>query len=280
MKKLLYIEFIKYSRSRMFYGFMGLYFALIVLMDLSNGGGDKSVYNLPVIWHNLVYFVSYINFFVGLIALISITSEFQYRTIRQHIVDGLNRENYFLAKYLYAIMLAAFTCLFVFCSVAIIGMTHTWTEPLVRMGKDMTTIQALSTNTYHSIFEGTGILLDYFIQLLGYLSLAVFIGILFRSTAIASIFYIIYVLMLEPLVSWGIFHTDSTRHFQAFFPKTLFSSVVEPLSLVKALGTNNGPPFIGIVKNAPDHQTVQILVCVYILVFAGASYWLIKRRDV
>src|SRR5665213_382086 len=197
MKKLLAIEFIKYSRSRMFYGFMILYFGLMVLLKLSNGGPDKSVFNLPVIWSNLVYGVSFINFFIGLIVLISVTNEYQYRTIRQHIVDGLSREQYFLAKNLYAILLAVLTCLFVAGSIVIIGMTHHFAAPIVRVGRDVAQINAMSAYSYHSIFEGSRILVDYFIQLLGYMSLAIFIGVLFRSTAISAIFYIIYVLILE-----------------------------------------------------------------------------------
>jgi len=280
MKKLLTIEFVKYSRSRVFYGFMLLYFALLALQMLSIGKPDKSSLNLPVIWGNLVYAVSFFNFFIGLIILISITNEYQYRTIRQHIVDGMSREQFFLAKYLYAILLAALTCLFVYGVIVIVGMTHHFDAPVLKMGKDMAQVQALSTNSYHSIFENSVIIFDYFIQLLGYISMAVFIGILFRSTAIATIFYIIYVMILEPLISWVAFHTDSTRHLEAYFPKTLFSSVVEPISVVRMVAMNDGPPFIGLVKGAPSHQNILILACVYILIFAGATYFLIKKRDV
>lgn len=259
MKKLIQIEYYKYSRSKVFYAFMGLYLALILLLEIISSDKKSFLYStFPAIWTSLIYTVSYLNVFAGFIVLISVTSEYQYRTLRQHIVDGLEKDSFFASKVIYAVFIGGFTSLFVMISIMIIGLTH-------------------GTSNNHSMFEGSQVVADFFVQLMGYLSLAIFAGILFRSTALSVIIYMMYVVALEPLLGWALFHNESNEKIVAFFPKTLFSSIVESNSAILNAGPSK--PIIGMVKGAPDHQTRLILACVYILVILGGSYALLKKRD-
>jgi ABC-2 type transport system permease protein len=258
MKKLLQLEFIKYSYSRIFYAFMGLYIAMIVLLEMFSGKDVMMTNKFPDVWGNLVYSLSFLNFFIGFIILISLTNEYQYKTLRQHIVDGLTKTSYFGAKSLYSLSITVFIAAFVAVSVIISGLYH-----------------SPAGNT-HGMFENSAVIGDYFVQLLGYMSIAVFMSYLFRNTALAAIIYIMYVLVIEPSLGMALFHNDTNRQFLAYFPKTLFSGLVEPVSTVKLL---SHVPFIGLVKGAPEHATRVLMACAYILVLNAGSYFLLRKRD-
>src|SRR6185503_9511847 len=116
MKKLLRLEYIKYSRSNIFYIFIGLFIAIIILSEVITANlGDKTgmKFGFPSAWLNLLYTASWMDFFLGIMVIVSITTEYQFRTMRQHVVDGLDKKDIFIAKYLYAIGLAFFAIVFV-----------------------------------------------------------------------------------------------------------------------------------------------------------------------
>jgi len=263
MKKLLQLEFIKYSKSRAFYIFILLFMVIVVLLEMlivSLGGreiGGKKVLDLgfPAAWDNLVYIASYLNFLIGLMVIISITNEYQYRTFRQHIVDGLSKLNVWVAKYLYALLLVIFSCLFVAISVIIFGSMN-------------------ATTGTNGVFDGIKIIYKYFIQLIGYVTLAMFMSILFRNTALAAIIYVLYVWFLEFLLSFAFFHKSTNMYIASYFPKALFSSIV-PKPPLLTFASN----MAGLNTNGPSEQMTLILSCIYILVFAGGSYFLIRARD-
>src|SRR6185437_3626469 len=156
MKKLLRLEYIKYSRSNTFYIFIGLFMAIIVLSEISTAGlGGKAgmKFGFPEAWTNLLYTASWMNFFIGIIVLISITTEYQFRTMRQHVVDGLDKKDVYIAKYLYAVTLALFAVIFVAITIIIISNSY------AEAGGDK------------NIFNGMEALARYFIQLMGYISM-------------------------------------------------------------------------------------------------------------
>jgi ABC-2 type transport system permease protein len=115
MKKLLLIEYIKYTRAPLFYVFIGLFLVMIILIETITLYIKKSTglnFSFPYAWDNILYLASWLNFFLGLTLLISVTSEYQYKTVRQHIVDGLEKSGFFTAKILYGLLLAFFAVVF------------------------------------------------------------------------------------------------------------------------------------------------------------------------
>ncbi len=56
---------------------------------------EVSVYLFPNIWQSLCYIAGFLKLFLALILIIFVSAEYSYKTIRQHIMNGLSREAYF-----------------------------------------------------------------------------------------------------------------------------------------------------------------------------------------
>jgi ABC-2 type transport system permease protein len=122
--------------------------------------------------------------------------------------------------------------------------------------------------SFGGMFDGSKLMVRYFVQLLGYMSMALFFGFLFRGTALAMLIYLFY-MPIDSLLGVVIFKNPNN-----VFPKTLFSSVVpKPAILDIAQGAS------GLKMTGPTDQTILLLAIMYILVFTGASFLLLKKRD-
>ncbi len=259
MKKLLRLEYIKYSRSNVFYVFIGLFMAIVVLSEVitANLGSKTGMkFDFPAAWTNLLYTASWMNFFIGIVVIISITTEYQFRTLRQHVVDGLDKKDIFIAKYLYAIVLALFAVVFVGITVVIIS--YLYSDP---------------ATGGHNPFNGLELLFRYFIQLMGYISMAVFFAFLLRNTSTAVIIYLFY-MPIESLIGVALFHSPNNAQIPQYFPKTIFSSIVPRPGIIKFVSSA-----AGLNASGPSEQNTLILGCIYIIVFAAGSYWLLNKRD-
>ena len=120
MQHLLYIEWLKIKKYRTFWILSGLFLGLMLVWNvaISNGslklGGNINIldssYTFPSVWDNLAYWTK---FFSGLIAILIITlttNEYQFRTNRQNVIEGLQRQQVFHAKwYLLTVMAIAVT---------------------------------------------------------------------------------------------------------------------------------------------------------------------------
>jgi len=255
MKKLLQIEFIKTTRGTLFYVFIGLFMVSYILVEaiaLYVATKDPTAFHVefPGIWDNSVWLASWLNFFLGIMVLFSITSEFQYRTTRQHIVDGLSKEAFFVSKLLYAIALAIFAVIFVSAVTLITGLTQN------------------HGTSFSGAFSGATICFRYFLQILGYMSLAMFIAYLFRNTALALVIYLFY-MPIESFVGFIVFRNPNN-----YLPKTLMGSMVPKPSFL-----NFAQGVVGLKLEGPSDQTILILSCLYSLLFFGLGYWLLKRRN-
>src|SRR5690554_1564066 len=123
MLRLVKLEFLKLKTNRAFWILLGIYFlALIVfafsggiiLKYLENDGVNYQglspvmlpIYDFEDIWQNLAWLGYLFKIFPALLIIISITNEFQFKTHRQNIIDGLSRMEFFLSKLSFAIFLA------------------------------------------------------------------------------------------------------------------------------------------------------------------------------
>src|ERR1039458_2576490 len=241
MKKLLQLEYIKYTRSNLFYIFLGLFVAILALSEIITvhvGTTAGLKFGFPDVWGNLVYVASWLNFFLGLMILISITSGYQSRTSRQHVVDGLEKMDIFAAKYLYAIGLAIFAVVFVAISVIIAGYS------------------ASAHGSNADMFKGSEILGKYFLQVLGYMSMAIFFAFLFRNTAVGIIVYLFY-MPIESLLGAAIFHSPTNGDIPEYFPKALFSGIVPRPGIVKFVTSA-----AGMNTKGPSGESALILWCI------------------
>ena len=142
MIKLFKIDYKKLSNYRTFWVLVILYFVTMGLVTSSGmeflkwlagkGANFEKVdilrvplYHFPDIWQNITYVSLYFQLILAIVVIISITNEFSYKTIRQNIIDGMDRKDFLISKISTILMLSLASTLFVFLVGLITGLIYT-----------------------------------------------------------------------------------------------------------------------------------------------------------
>lgn len=153
---------------------------------------NKVFFNFPMVWDYLGFIGSWLSFFfLGLFSVFIVVNEISYKTFRQNIITGMTRKEYFLAK-LYTILTVSLIAALYYGLIAIlIGVFH---------AKEI---------VIADIFDNSWATSRYFLMCMGYMSFGLFCGFVIRRSGVTVLFYLIYILMLEPLIKWAV-------HFRIF----------------------------------------------------------------
>lgn len=151
--------------------------AMMIPANLEEAG----FYAIPYIWQNISYLAGFFKFIPAFLLLFFISSEFEFRTYRQNVIDGLSVNQFFISK---------FSTVVFFSLLALAALTLT----------------GIALGYYHNedtsaLFEQGSFLFAYWAEVFFLLCLAFFFGILVRRSAIAIIILIIYYLM-EPVLGY------------------------------------------------------------------------------
>lgn len=255
MKKLLSIELKKVVPYSTFWILLGIYMVLVFtifffLRSIKISGpfaflNLDSYYAFPMLWHSLTYVASYFTLLLGMLVIILITNEFNFRTVRQNIIDGLSKAD-FLAGKLYLIILIALLATFI---VFLTGM-----------------IQGLiGTDNLQSsiVFEKMNFLPAYFVQAIAYMCFALFVGTLVKKSGLAIGLFLLY-----KIVEW-IAHFKMPDIIADYLPMHTISNLVQ-LPSIKLLGINSAESPLG------SHFAFALI---YSVLFVGGTYLLLTKRD-
>jgi len=177
-------------------------------------GTTEVLFIFPTIWNYQGYIGAWLCFFfLGFFSVISITMEFNNRTLRQNIINGWSRQDVFLAKFgsIGALSLLA-TLYYVLC-VLIIGYANT---DVVYLSK---------------VFQEASIIPRYFLMCFSYMTFGLMIGFLVKRTVIAVFLYLIYIMILEPAIRWGVHRHLWEHKSMHFYPMNAVEDLIPaPLS--------------------------------------------------
>jgi ABC-type transport system involved in multi-copper enzyme maturation permease subunit len=174
-----------------------------------------------------------------MLMILVITNEYNFKTHRQNIIDGLTRQQFVIAKILFGLLIALLTTLSCFLIALYFG------------------------NSYSSSFSFDGIqYIGYsFIQTLCYLFVAMILAVFMRRSGLAMAVFFLYGLVFEQLLGNLLDHkilSDGTLWY--YFPLQASDTLI-PVTFGSSI----------IYKNAPS-QTVLIVTClVYITLFVFLS---------
>ena len=274
MKKLFGLEKIKALSYPAFKTLMIIHFLLffLVILVVSRahfsipGFSIRGLYQFPNIWEFFPWVASWFNLFLAIVIIILVGNEFAFRTFRQNVIDGLNRNDLILGKLILIFTIAIYTFLMVLLAIIIFGSIYT---------KDF----SLSI-----IFENSHLILIYFLQAIGYMTLGLLISIIFRNNALSIIMFILYFFPIEPIIR-VIFKAEARRFFPIkiisnLTPTPEFLTMTSEKSYTNATGTSSlDLSEIGILpENLPVGITIA-LATGYIGVFIALSYFLINRKS-
>lgn len=206
-----------------------------------------SFYNFPEVWHNTTYIAGWFNFLLYVFVLQIVTNEYQFRTLRQNIIDGLSPWQALGGKILLLLLFALCSSVFVGLVALICGLTMSETHDQAKM-------------FLHMEFLGY-----YFVQLLGYLSLGLLIGTLVRKSGMAVLAFSAYILIVEPVLRFRFLPAE----IGPYLPSQTFGSLV----------ANPLPSYLGLGKVAPLDPTMLAVSGGYILAFVVLSGLMVSRSD-
>ena len=219
---------------------------------------NEVLFMFPTVWGWLAYVGCWLCFFFfGFLAIIAITTEYSYRTMRQNIITGLSRSQYFLGKFylILAVSLLA-TAYYAFCAL-LIGYFNT---PVVY---------------WHKVVQDVAYIPRYFLMCFGYMSFGALLGFWAKRTGIALFLYLSYVMFLEAILRWGI-HLQLWKHpSMHFYPMNAVEDLT-PLPFTKMadefLSNYGFSLFLSPAEAA-------ITTIVYSSLFLWLSFRLVRRAD-
>lgn len=193
MLHLLKIEWLKIKNYRAFWVFGILYLVSIFLINYigwsiqqratqSVPGSEQLLgnpYAFPKVWQTVGWMSSWLLYFPGMIIIMLMVNEFNFKTHRQNVIDGLSRQQFINVKILLCVLMAVLITLinvvtaFVFGVVS--GSTFSWDG-----------------------FENTGYV---FLQAIAYIFFALMLAVLFRRSGLAIIIFILYGLIFEWIIT-------------------------------------------------------------------------------
>lgn len=258
MKRYLQLEYYKYRYSRTFWVINLVFLVLLALgAVVVTGSTHHRGLTFPMVWVNFTYAASFFNILPGLLLISSISVEYQYKTLRQHIVDGLSKNEFLVSKYLFLLLIALLCSALVFIINLISGFIFT------------------PAGQQYQLFDGAIQVFYYFLQLIGYMSLAATFALLFRNSAIASVIYIVYVWMFEWLLAIILRSSESLSGISAYLPKTIFGKLVQEPALIQTImqAEKMGAAFL-------PQSTVIIASIIWCILLGAVNYFLLNKRDV
>ncbi len=221
---------------------------------------QKVLYYFPSVWEWLAYIGNWLVFFIfGFMAVLLITNEHSYRTMRQNVIAGMQRSSWFWSKALFIIAISfGATLYYALCSISI-GLIHGIGDSIY-----------LST-----VFMNSGISIRFFLMCLGYMGFGMLIGILVKRTGIALFAFLGYCFFLEPVLRW-VLHMRVFKHESMnYYPINIFEDLCPVPFAEMTDGFTNELGF----KMFVDPSLAIVLATGYILLFGWIGFRRLKNVD-
>jgi ABC-type transport system involved in multi-copper enzyme maturation permease subunit len=270
MMDLLYLiklEWKKFKSNTVIVLLLGLYtvlmpIAIFVMENFESGPGlptKDTFFTFPQVWDYQGYSGSWFSFlFLGFIGVLIITSEVSYKTMRQNIITGLTRTQFFMGKIYVLLLVSLYATLLYFVSTVLIG-TFYPAEP-----------------DFANFMDGHNwATARYFLMTFGYLSFGLFLGLLFRKSGLAIFLYLSYIVFLEPLLRWGVHWRLFEHSSMKYYPMNAFEDLM-PMPFYKVIENFNPVTEFNLLMN---YQEAAIVSVISVIVFIFLAYRFLLKRD-
>lgn len=264
MKALLAIEWLKIKRYRTVWILTGIFLGFIILINwlidaeiLSLGGGRAGVnifnsdYNFTSVWINTTYWTKVFSGLLALMFVILTTNEYQYRTNRQNVIDGLTRSQFFHAKWFLIFTMSIIITLFTF----LLGLT-------------MATIHNSSISNIGMHIEK---LFYLFVLTMNYFGLALTMSFFLKRTGLSILIFILYAYPLEMIAY--IFSMDPDNVQFGYYLPLEASAGLLPFPLPE-MAKQMGPKI-----EKPSETVFMICSLAYISFYYLLGRWKLLKGD-
>jgi len=125
------------------------------------------------------------------------------------------------------------------------------------------------------VFQNIDYVPRYFLMCMGYMSFALLVGLLLKRTGFALFLYLLYVMVLESMIRYGIHTRFFDNKSMKFYPMNSVEDLA-PFPFAKQadslLEGSNGSLLLSPVE-------ASITATVYIILMLGICYYLLTKRD-
>jgi len=265
MLNLFKIEWLKIRTYRTFWvlfaGFLVFFpagFYLMAYKYMERMGNTKSVeekllkalldapFVFPKVWHAAAWTGGMFFVMIGMLFILLITNEVQYRTHRQNIIDGWSRMDFLMAKFSILIFFVAVSTLLVFIMGLVVG--------------------AVFSPSTGKMFEGVRYVGYFAIMATLYMMLAFLVAILIKRTGLSIIIYFAIVCIIDNIL-WLVF---TLRESQLGY--------YMPLEAVDSLVPNPFKPKIMERRTVADY-TLIIAAVTYIAAYVYIIISYFRKTD-
>ena len=253
---LLRIELHKILPYRTVWVILAIYAALLLLIlyassKVTINGSElgEEMYDLPAFWLRLTYIASFFNLLFGILIIVLVSDEYSFRTLRQQVIDGLSRAELVLAKLYVVLALGVLGTVFLLLLGLYFGLLHS------------------TDHSLSAIFGQIDALSYYFVQAVGYMTLAMLFGFLIKKSGLAIIAFMAYAKIVEPLL-----HFRLPDAVDKYMPMKVLGSLT-PMPGQQMLDQLTTPTEL----LSPAWATLPAIG--YITLFCLLSYYTLKLRD-
>ncbi|HMU69706.1 MAG TPA: ABC transporter permease [Chitinophagales bacterium] len=258
MLRLLKIELHKLLPYRTFKILFIVYLLLMVLWlfagkGLLSGGPmtPSQILGFPNIWNYYALYACYFNIILAILIIFVTCNEYTYRTLRQNVIDGMQRNETVLGKIYLIILLSIISTLVLSISGVIGGLIFS------------------NADDKSKIFDHSGFIFAYLIQSLGMMSMGYFFGTLFKRTGLAVIIFLIFLFPIDVILREGILPDGSGDYMPV---ATYFLKMVPwPVSHMMSRGEEPTP-------GAPTLLAMSVGAA-YAVIFTALGWLITKKRD-
>lgn len=218
--------------------------------DLINPG-NWPIFDFVDLWQNLTYVYKAITIFLCLNLVISTANEFSHKTIRQNVIDGLSKKEFWLSKISFILVSCIVATLLLLIFGLLIGF---WLSPV---------------KEFSFIIENIEFVGAYFLHLVHFLSFAFFVTVLLRRAGFSIALILFYVYILEPIISALLYYNYNMEFLANALPlESGWSLINRPIHKYLFQETIDYVPWESVLMSS-----------FWIFVFLWGSYKLITKRD-
>lgn len=226
MLHLLKIEWLKIKNYRAFWIFSVFYLVSIFLINYIGWTTHQRttqevpgstmlighVYSFPKVWQTVGWMSSWLLYFPGMMIIMLMTNEFNFKTHRQNIIDGLSRSQFIGVKIVLAVLMAL----------------------LITLVNVLTAFYFGSISVGSFSTEGMEFIGYIFLQSIAYIFFALMLAVLFRKSGLAIIVFFIYGIIIEWLIT-GLITFNFKLAPAGYFLPLQVSDVLIPVPFGKKL---------------------------------------------
>ncbi len=275
MKQLFKIELVKIWNYASFRVILILHFLLFLLVlfvssqiDISVPGVTvKNFFQFPHVWESFAWIASWFNLLLAVTLILLVGNEFSFKTFRQQVITGLSRNDLIIGKSFIVLLVALYGVLLVLLTSTISGLIFT---------------RGLSLAV---VFEKSYLLVVYFIQAVGYMTLGFLIAVIFRNTALSVVMYLLYFILIEPIIRL-LFPREARLYFPVkiisnLTPRPEFLTIASDEPMLDAVGQSNlDLHAIGIATDPLPFYLTLLLALGYIAIFSSLIFIILRKRDI